>query len=341
MKQRNLFAGLAAAMISLLITGCGGAGGYGSSSGSGSGSSGSGSISTISISPASSTIAINATQQFMATAKDGNGKTITGVTYTWKSSASGIATINSNGLATGVAAGTTMITAVYNYSISGHPYTITSDQAKLTVSGMGMLMGTAAVGHAFVGALVTLKDTQGRTQYAVTDAQGRFAFATSGLASPYLLRVSDDQGHTMYSLADGDGVTNIDPFSEVMTQLWYRAHGTTVESAFATPGIQMIANNASFRDLDNALTAALAYPLAAHGLDSANTSLLNTPFAADGTGLDGLLDHTTFGLNGDQFLINNAETGSTITLSSARDSITIRTMNTKSSDAGAIQVLKF
>jgi hypothetical protein len=69
-------------------------------------------VATIAVTPASPTIAANATQQFTATAKDGSGNDIGNVTFTWASSATGIATINSSsGLATGVAQGTTQITA--------------------------------------------------------------------------------------------------------------------------------------------------------------------------------------------------------------------------------------
>ena len=58
---------------------------------------------------------MNATQQFTATAKDSNGDTISGVTFTWASSATSVATINSStGLATGVSPGTTQIMASAN-----------------------------------------------------------------------------------------------------------------------------------------------------------------------------------------------------------------------------------
>src|SRR5579875_1340555 len=68
-------------------------------------------VASIAISPASPSIAVGATQQFTATAKDSSGNTISGVTFAWSSSATGVATINSSGLATGVSAGTTQITA--------------------------------------------------------------------------------------------------------------------------------------------------------------------------------------------------------------------------------------
>ena len=83
-------------------------------------------VATITVSPSSPSIAVSATQQFTARAKDSGGNTINGVTFTWASSATGVATINSSGLATGVSAGTSQITA----SASG----VTSANDTLTVT---------------------------------------------------------------------------------------------------------------------------------------------------------------------------------------------------------------
>src|SRR5258708_1738568 len=86
----------------IFLTGCGG---------SKSPNSGSGVVATITVSPSAPSVAVNATQQFTATAKDASGNTVTGVTFTWASSATNVATIDSSGLAAGVAGGTTQITA--------------------------------------------------------------------------------------------------------------------------------------------------------------------------------------------------------------------------------------
>jgi hypothetical protein len=83
-------------------------------------------VATISVSPSSPSIAVNVTQQFTATAKDSGGNTLSGITFTWASSATGVATIDSSGLATGLSAGTTQITA----SASG----VTSSNDTLTVT---------------------------------------------------------------------------------------------------------------------------------------------------------------------------------------------------------------
>lgn len=67
-------------------------------------------VASIALSPQSATIAVNATQQFTATALDPQGNVIGGVAFSWASSSSAIATIF-NGVATGVAPGTVLITA--------------------------------------------------------------------------------------------------------------------------------------------------------------------------------------------------------------------------------------
>ncbi len=56
--------------------------------------------------------ALGATLQFTAVAKDASGGTISGQTFTWTSSAPGVATVNATGLATALASGVATITAM-------------------------------------------------------------------------------------------------------------------------------------------------------------------------------------------------------------------------------------
>ena len=70
-----------------------------------------GPVATVTVAPVSATIAIGATQQFTATAKDANGNVISGVSFTWNSSMASVATVNTNGLAKGVGQGSANITA--------------------------------------------------------------------------------------------------------------------------------------------------------------------------------------------------------------------------------------
>jgi CSLREA domain-containing protein len=65
----------------------------------------------VEVSPAAATINRGQTQQFTATAFDSSNQPVPGATFAWTSSATNVATIDANGLATGVGIGTTTITA--------------------------------------------------------------------------------------------------------------------------------------------------------------------------------------------------------------------------------------
>ena len=83
-------------------------------------------VASVSLTPLSSTIKVGQTQQFTASAADASGNTVSGVTFTWHNSKAGVAIVGTNGLATGIAPGTTMI----NASVG----TVTSQTATLTVT---------------------------------------------------------------------------------------------------------------------------------------------------------------------------------------------------------------
>jgi hypothetical protein len=85
----------------------------------------SGAVDTITLAPATTTVALGGTRQFTATLKDAFGNTITGRTISWSTSNPAVATVDNNGLARGVGAGTVQIIA----SLEGK-----SGTASLTVS---------------------------------------------------------------------------------------------------------------------------------------------------------------------------------------------------------------
>ncbi len=106
-----------ALVVLALLAGCGG---------KSSSSTTTATVSSITVAPTTASVAINGQQTFTATALDSSGNSVSGVTFTWASSASNVATINSSGVATGVAAGSTQITAAAN--------SVTSSAATLTVA---------------------------------------------------------------------------------------------------------------------------------------------------------------------------------------------------------------
>ncbi|MGH7459991.1 MAG: Ig-like domain-containing protein [Longimicrobiales bacterium] len=82
---------------------------------------------TLVVSPPSATVSVGGTSQFTVTAINGAGNPIPTPPVTWVSSAPGVATVDGNGLARGVTAGTTNITARTSLR--------TSQPAVLTVTG--------------------------------------------------------------------------------------------------------------------------------------------------------------------------------------------------------------
>jgi len=69
------------------------------------------SVASVVVSPTSTSLFVGNTLQLAAALKDAGGNTLTGRTVTWASSTPAVATVNSSGLVTAVAAGSAMMTA--------------------------------------------------------------------------------------------------------------------------------------------------------------------------------------------------------------------------------------
>ncbi len=87
-------------------------------------------VTEVTVTPPSAVITVGGTQQFSAAAKDAGGTAVSGVTVTWASSDTQVATVSDAGLVTAMAAGQAAITA----TISG-----VAGSAAVTVSTPGQL----------------------------------------------------------------------------------------------------------------------------------------------------------------------------------------------------------
>jgi len=81
-------------------------------------------VSFITLTPPAPSIQVHQTQQFVATATDASGTPISGLTFTWRSSTPTVASLDSAGLASGLAQGTATITAT-NGTVTSNPITLT------------------------------------------------------------------------------------------------------------------------------------------------------------------------------------------------------------------------
>jgi peptidoglycan/xylan/chitin deacetylase (PgdA/CDA1 family)/uncharacterized protein YjdB len=124
-------------------------------------------VTTINVLPGDSSINPGGTQQFSALATDQHGLGMSGVVFTWTSSDPTVAVINANGLATGIGAGTTQISAsaqgVSSNAVTltdiipytGLPLTVTKLSPPMALVGSGDLISLTITGTGFVtGALV-------------------------------------------------------------------------------------------------------------------------------------------------------------------------------------------
>ena len=100
-------------------------------------------LNSISVAPAASSIPVNTTQQFTATGaySDGSSRDLTAL-VTWGSSAAAVATVDANGLVSGVAAGTTTISATLGAVSGSTTLTVNAPTiVSITVSPDGLTLG--------------------------------------------------------------------------------------------------------------------------------------------------------------------------------------------------------
>ena len=76
-------------------------------------------VASVSVAPATATVFVGGTQTFTATALDAGGQPIAGVVFTWSVTDGAIASVNANGLATGITAGDAGISATAPNGVAG------------------------------------------------------------------------------------------------------------------------------------------------------------------------------------------------------------------------------
>jgi hypothetical protein len=300
MRRISTLSGLMTiSLATLMLLACGGgAGGYGGGGSTGTGGGTNGIATNITISPSTASIAMNSTQQYSAVTEDANGTKLNGVTLTWTSSNSAVATVSATGMASAVGTGSTAISASVTYN-SGGAYTTgpgttyTSNMASLTVTTMDAVMGVSATGHAMAGALVTMKDANGKSIVTESGDQGRFSLSTSGLKGPFLIKADDGRGRVLFGAAAGPGGANVDTVTDLMLRTWYAAHGSTPEAAFTDMSAHPAPDAKSLQALDRSFNGVLKDAMSSQGVDPDKFNLFSTAFNADSTGFDAVLDHTS------------------------------------------------
>src|SRR3989442_1684660 len=121
------------------------------------------------VNPASAVLsALGLKQQFTAVAQDANGKPVAGQVFTWSSSLPAIASVDQNGLATGLAIGSALITA-----------------ATAGVTGSATLSIAQTVGSVVVSPATAALDALGGTQQLTATAKDASGNVIPGRSFPW------------------------------------------------------------------------------------------------------------------------------------------------------------
>jgi uncharacterized protein YjdB len=150
-------------------------------------------VASVTVSPATASLSVGQTAQLTATPKDANGNPLLGRPVTWQSSDNTIATVNSSGLVTGVAAGAVTITATSegksgtaSITVAGAPVatvTVTPASASVQAGQTVQLMATLkdANGNILTGRVVTWSSNN--TSVAGVNSSGLVTGNTAGSAT--------------------------------------------------------------------------------------------------------------------------------------------------------------
>jgi len=151
------------------------------------------------------------------------------------------------------------------------------------------LSGTVATGAAVSGT-VTAKDANGLVRTGSISADGSYRIDVTGLQAPFLLRAVGTVGNKQIVLtapvtaADFNSTINITPLSDLLVA---NLGGQAADAFFSAPDFSKL-DKASVDSALKDLQAKLAPVLEAAGLT--HVDFLRVPFAANHTGVDGLLD---------------------------------------------------
>jgi len=165
------------------------------------------------------------------------------------------------------------------------------DAPAAPVVAAGTLEGTAATGAAIEGDVV-VKDANGIEATIASSADGSFTLDVASLTAPFLLKIMPAGGtDSLYSYASADGQTvNLTPATNlVMFLASGKSNLDTLYAGWDGTGVTA----AQVDSAEDTVRANLEDQINAAGLDASAYDLMSTPFAADSTGFDGVLDDIT------------------------------------------------
>lgn len=192
------------------------------------------------------------------------------------------------------------------------------------------ISGTAAKGSPIANATITLKDAIGSSITATSDSDGSYTIDTTGLTAPFLLLVSTTTG-SLYSVsadANANTVVNITPLTDLIIRSWYEVQGDSVDTAFADPATYPAPSPVEVQVISNVVQNMMQLWLNQAGVTTGDFNLISTPFSADGTGVDKVLDQASVDPATGSVLVSDGTTTQNSTLTALNSSVTVSTTTT-------------
>ncbi|MBX9928516.1 MAG: carboxypeptidase regulatory-like domain-containing protein [Gemmatimonadaceae bacterium] len=210
---------------------------------------------------------VSSSLQFTATPLDSAGRPLTGRTVTWSSSSTASAIVSTTGLVTGIAAGTTTITATCEGRSAAVAVTVTPN-AGTTFALSGRVV-EAPASTSLAGARVTATDPNGAIlATTTTDATGNWSHTGIAAGSVVQLAIS----------ATGFVATTVATFT--VTGALTVETAPLARTSASTGGVSGVARNASN---NAALTTGVAVELREGMGATSGLALRTTTTAADGS----------------------------------------------------------
>lgn len=159
-------------------------------------------VSTVTVTPASPTIAQGTTAQLTATARDADGNMLTGRAFSWATSASGVATVTSSGVVTGVSGGSATISATSEGRSGTVVVTVTVTSAPVVTVAVTPATATVQVGSTTQLA-ADPKDANGATLAGRTVTWASSALSIATVSSSGLVRAVAAGSATITATSEG------------------------------------------------------------------------------------------------------------------------------------------
>jgi acetyl esterase/lipase/uncharacterized protein YjdB len=186
-------------------------------------------VATVTLTPDPASVVEGRTLAFIVTLKDADGNVLTGRPVTWESSAPGVATVNSSGIATGVSVGTSTISAASEGKQDAVTLTVTAVPAASVEASPGSAM--IAAGGGTVQLTATVRDEQGNALAGRTVTWSSSQPSLASVSSSGVVTGGTGVGSVTITAASGGA-------SGTATIVVSRAPGTFFDQGYCAAGAE-------------------------------------------------------------------------------------------------------